>query len=327
MLKKDKLPDIIVEKIYEFDSIHFHSSIDIHKSRKLLTNYKGTVLLTSHCPQPFTNELLEKIPLYKCVKSILSSILYRTEISSWNLSHYIMFPVPEALEPYKKHERFKKYIESHENKFVYCPSAILSEPTFKNISIREKLNISQNAFLICYIGRHNQVKGYDELKKFGELVLNKYNDIYFVIGGKEEPIRSLKHDRWIELGWIDFGNDILRDADLFVLPNAETYFDLITLEVLRIGTPILMSRTGGNKFFEAYSADCDSGIKLYEYGNLDDEMNTFYYFYEGIKKGKKEKMREQNNNIFRSSFTVKEFVDRYIQLLNTIVSTDNPNNN
>lgn len=51
--------------------------------------------------------------------------------------------------------------------------------------------------------------------------------------------------------------DLLQEVDVFVLPNRQTYYDLILLEVMRAGKPVLLTTTGGNKHFLGYK---DTGL-------------------------------------------------------------------
>ena len=42
-------------------------------------------------------------------------------------------------------------------------------------------------------GRHNEIKGYDQLKLFAEHILSKDSRFEFVIAGNEEPLTRLDH--------------------------------------------------------------------------------------------------------------------------------------
>lgn len=132
--------------------------------------------------------------------------------------------------------------------FLTCSKA--SEVKVEKDEILKKYNIPKESFIITYFGRHNEVKGYDTLKKLGEKILEKYKDVYFLIAGKEEPLKGLNHKRWIEVGWTKDPHSIVNVANLYILPNKETYFDLALLEVLSLGIKSLLSDTGGNLYFK-----------------------------------------------------------------------------
>ena len=77
--------------------------------------------------------------------------------------------------------------------------------------------------------------------------------MYISNSWKRRTDEGLKTDHWIEVGWTNDPHSLIAASDVFVLPNHETYFDLILLEVLSLGVPVVMSRTGGNKFFEQFN--------------------------------------------------------------------------
>ena len=74
---------------------------------------------------------------------------------------------------------------------------------------RKKYGIPDNAFVISYAGRHNEIKGYADLKRLGEKLLADKN-VYFLIAGKEEPMTGLKNDHWIEVGWTNDPQDVYK---------------------------------------------------------------------------------------------------------------------
>ena len=165
-------------------------------------------------------------------------------------------------------------------------------------TVREKYGIPNNAFLISYVGRHNQIKGYDVLKEIGSKILDK-KDVYMIIAGSEGPLYHLENKKWIEVGWTNDPHSIIAASNLFILPNRETYFDLVFLEVLSLGVPLLVSNTGGNKYFFDTVKDA---IK---------EINSI------MKKENKEieKSKKKNIDLFNKTFNDKEFANRYIELL------------
>ena len=301
----------------KFDIIHFHVCSDLLRTEHLLKNYKGKIILTSHSPQPTSYEIAENITdKFSLIRFLQKKYLIRKEIKSWNLAAKIMFPVKEATEPYRVNNNTRTYLIENKNKLLFCPSSIL-DISIKNtkIEICNHLNIPADSFIISFIGRHNIIKGYDQLKEIAKLILEKYSNVYFVIAGKEAPITRLEHKRWIELGWINYGNDLISASDLFILPNKETYFDLVALEVLRVGTPILMTNTGGNKHFSTYSFSETKGIYYFEYGDLNNAFNIIEDIIVAKQNNRFCEIRESNRQLFLSHFTMKSFLDRYLSCL------------
>ena len=102
-------------------------------------------------------------------------------------------------------------------------------------------------------------------------------------------------------------------SDTFVLPNKETYFDLVLLEVLSLGTPVVISNTGGNKYFEQFKMD---GIKLFDTEkdaieiierNMTFEPEAF------------SKITKENTTFYNSNFTIEKFGRNYVDLITNII--------
>ena len=177
--------------------------------------------------------------------------------------------------------------------------------------MREKYGIPRDAFVVCYVGRHNEIKGYDIVKSVGKKLLQNENN-YVVIAGKEEPLKGLNHDRWIEVGWTNDPHSIIAAADVFILPNRETYFDLIMLEVLSLGQIIVASRTGGNKYFEQF--DCE-GIQLYQ---TEKELEQKIKEIQNMSLQDRKKMMRANLDLYEKNLTVKTFAQKYVDLMRSL---------
>lgn len=294
----------------KFDFIHFHTSYELTKYLEFLKekNFNGKTILTTHTPKPTYLEIIEDWNHLK-VNNIPNTILNQLkEIDnfSFNKADILLFPDRTALEPYTVWDDFTK-IETKQ-KLRFIPTGI-NPVSFKECkdSILAKYNIPNGSFVISYVGRHNETKGFDLLKKFGEKILNKYDNIYFLIAGKEEPIKGISHERWIEVGWTNDPFSIINASNIFVLPNKETYFDLILLEVMGLNKPILLSNTGGNKYFKEKSLD----LYYFEGSNLDSMINAFE---DNIYN--KEFDNNKNKNYIINNLQTSNYVDKYLDFLN-----------
>lgn len=302
--------------LFDYDLIHFHWTEEMYLNRKFLEQYKGKVILTSHTPCVMYKEKIDKLKKsdYLLLKKWIDR-LEEIDRYAFERADYIIFPCKEAEEPY--YNTWPKYSQvKKENKYRYMPSGIVQCRAKKSREdIRRIYNIPSNAFVISYVGRHNFIKGYDDLKKMGEYLL-KDNNIYFLIAGKEEPLRGLKHPHWIEAGWTDDPHSLIAASDVFILPNKETYFDLVLLEVISLGVPIVLSDTGGNKFFKQFN---ESGLMFYNsldeaYKNLQNLKNK--------SKDEREEISVRIQKIFENNFTVEKFANNYINIIAEIIKDD-----
>lgn len=99
-------------------------------------------------------------------------------------------------------------------------------------------------------------------------------------------------------------------ADIFVLPNRETYFDLIMLEALSLGTIVVASNTGGNKHFVN-----DKGVFLYD--DISKAVDIILNIWKMSPKEKNE-LNENNKKVFENQYDIAVFANNYVKLLQNL---------
>lgn len=313
-MKNDKLANNKVN-FESYDIIHFHYTFDLYKNKNKLKDYKGKIILTSHSPKPYYLEYIDKVYALFKIRLVFKILkcFEKVDKFAFERADYIFFPCKDAEEPYLKNWKFyKKFREENSNKYKY----ILTGISKKNVqtakeSIRRKYDIPLDAFVITYVGRHNEVKGYDNLKLIGEELFKLDNNIYILCAGKEEPLRGLHNKRWIEVGWTNDPYSIINAGDVFLLPNKETYFDIIFLEVISLGKFIIASNTGGNKYFKKFHTNY---IKLYDSNSEAVKMLIkikSQHFKEDL-------VKNDLIKIFENNFNEETFARNYLSLINKL---------
>ena len=299
----------------QYDIIHFHDTQSLYLRRYDLKKYKGKVLLQSHSPQPLGQEMLDVMPMaVKCFVPFAKKRLERMDKYAFNRADIIIFPCPEAEEPY--YNRWKAYAHIHDVKkmcFRYILTGIPScSPKHTREEIRRMLNVENDDFLICYVGRHNVIKGYDSLKRIGQKFLENNDNAWIICAGKETPLTKPNINRWIEIGWTSDAHSYITASDVFVLPNKETYFDIVMLEVLSLGKIVVASRTGGNKYFERNNC---KGVFLY---GIEDEAVAILQNISRMTQTERDYLGKQNMEFYKKNHTVSAMYEQYIKLLNCI---------
>ena len=297
----------------QYDIIHFHCTLDMYLCKDSLENFKGKVMLTSHSPKAFHQELLDDFAssTKRKRKKEINKIDVIDEYAFLR-ADVIIFPVKESIECYSNTwKKFPKILTKIKRKICYLPTGTLPKKYNKNnIEFRKEYAIPNDSFLIAYVGRHNEIKGYDIVKEVAKDLFKESKNVYFIIGGQQGPLYQLNDDKWIEVGWTNDPGSIINAADMFILPNKETYFDLVMLEVLSIGTPVIASYTGGNKYFEKFNT---KGIQLYKnYGELISMIHNLIC----LNSEDRDKLREKNRDIYYSNFTNEKFANRYLEIVN-----------
>lgn len=310
--------------IDEYDYVHIHQVPQIQQFKKIFPNYRGRVILTSHSPCPFSDELIERAvgAKYRLIKfvRILRPFMLHKECEAYDKADFIMFPCEGAREPYEKHEIMRKAFNRNNHKFFYIPSSLVDyHPNSTTQQKKSEFGIPNDAFVVTYFGRHTSIKGYDILTRVGLNLLDKHPNLFFLCAGTCS-LQPLHHPRWIELGFISNVDDLLPQSDLYILPNRETYFDLITLQVLRAGVPVALSYTGGNKYFHQLPMDETKGMMFFDIADTDKIVSIV----EDIMRMKDSRplqyaeMRQHNRKLYENYFTLDKYISNYLEVINNL---------
>lgn len=315
-----KLP--VPDNMWQYSSIHFHSTSDLYLfykyHRDLLVGKR--IFLTSHSPQLPSEEIFDLFKenglFQKHILDEYVKFMYHVDIEAFKIPDYIIFPSNESVEPYVLDKDVQEILASKKLNFLLTGCNELSI-NIQRDEYRKLYGVGLDEFVVGYIGRHNSVKGYDILKSVA--LLDTLGDTRFLIAGDEYPLTGLDVGNWTEVGKISGVGDFLNAIDLLVVPNRQTYFDLIVVEALSVGTPLLMSYTGGNKYFE----ECSQGIKfVYDFLNPESWANLILQ----IKKdyvNNKDAMKKSNLKLYNNFFTVNKFANDYNTLINKLKSDSN----
>lgn len=312
LTKKPKETGICFDK---YDIIFFHQAYDMYIERDKLKTYKGIVILQSHCPEPQSHEMYALQSSF--VKKTIPNLLKRYEKIdeyAFERADYLIFPCEEAEEPYFKcWDYFKELHTRKKDRIKFLLTGIVPAIAKRNrFKVLDELNIPQDSFVISYVGRHNSVKGYDILKNIASTYLQCDEGSWFVIAGKEYPLTRLNHPRWKEIGWTTDAHSYIKASDVFVLPNRETYFDLVMLEILSLGKIVVASRTGGNRYFE------NKGVKgVFLYDN-EEEAISLLKTIKAMTKEERNELEQANIQFFQENCQASSMYDSCSSVLENI---------
>lgn len=309
-------PHKVKHNLSDYKLIHFHSTDSLFQARTSLSSYKGIVVLQSHSPEPRGREMFAALPTWiKVLFPYFKKGFERMDKYAFQRADYIIFPCVEAEEPY--YHTWPFFYNFHvikPNAFKYVLTGIpQAQAKRKRDEVLSEMNIPSEAFIISYVGRHNQIKGYDNLKEIGKQYLEQDETSWILCAGREAPLKRLEHPRWKEVGWTNDPHSYIGASDLFILPNKETYFDIIMMELLSLGKIVIASNTGGNKWFVKH--DCP-GVFLY---NTLDEAISLINKVKLLSIKEKESLEAANRAFYNKYLTVERMYDSYIQLLKKLL--------
>lgn len=290
-------------------TIHVHTVVDCIKAKNFI-NYRNLshikIVLTCHTPEPPSTENYQSMKSLGYNESFASEhkrLMQIIERKAFEYADIFIFPSAEAMEPYfEMIPDFEEWICNKKIHYLLTGAKSLE---------RTVTGGKDKAISICFLGRHNQVKGYDILKNAASRLLEKHPNIYFNIGGRAESgVEPLDHPRWVEHGWVN-PNDIFRKSQIFVLPNRSTYFDLILVEAISTGIHIIASNTGGNK---TMYREVDGLIDLFD-GSAEDLVNKVENAITRLSDGRNQELI----NIYEEKFTPKAFGQNYLDIVKCIL--------
>ena len=298
-------------------SIHVHTVAEVVKIKNYLRkNYLDNikVILTCHTPESFAKEQYAlSIAGGQSEKRarIIENMWLSLEKQGYREADVIIFPSKEAMEPLL-HDipEFKDIVKTKDIRFMATGSKRICSSLTKE-EAKKKYGVGGKT-VIGYIGRHNSVKGYDLLKEAAQKILNQRDDVVFLIGGAQgNEFAPLDNPSWIEASWVN-PSDMLRAVDVFALPNRQTYYDLVLLEVLSMGIPVVATATGGNKSVKEIADDLV--LCSVDSGSLADAIVNVISLSQNELAAKGERLQERYENYF----TEKHMAERYVETIRQI---------
>lgn len=299
-----------------YDIVHFHSTKDMYKQRESLKEFNGKTIITSHSPIPLSQELYAACATGFERRFFKKRMSEFEEMDKWSFlnADYIIFPCPDAEEPYYNNwADYKNIKEKKKDSYRYVLTGISPKKALlTKDEIRDRYGIGKNDFTVVYVGRHNEVKGYGNLKNIGKKMLDGKTNTKFLIAGKEGPLTKLENPNWIEVGFTKDPYSIIAAGDVFLLPNNETYFDLVFIEVMSLGKIIVASRTGGNRYYEKAGA---KGVFLYD--TLDEAREIIEHI-RTMPSNEKSALEKANKEFYENNLTGKVFYENYKKVISEL---------
>ena len=140
--------------------------------------------------------------------------------------------------------------------FIYAPNGVdLEDYESYTKAINSNSKKQNSNIAIGYLGRISEEKNLLNLVKGIEMLNDKGNIILKIAGPKSKYLEKiLSHAVSIEIEYVGpkYGNeklDFISSLDLFVHPSLADVFSIAAMEVLTVGTPLLISRTSKASHF------------------------------------------------------------------------------
>lgn len=182
---------------------------------------------------------------YKLNKNDIYFAVVKKEVYAYENASVIVCPTDYSLESYfKSHSEYREKLKAVP-KHLIISTVTLPKQILGRWKTRELLNINSKEMAIGFIGRYNSDKGYDRFLSIAKSYQANHNISFFSAGAGE---LAEEDENINNLGWRKDIADIILAMDLIIIPNRVTYFDLLPIESLMLGTPVAITGVGGNRW-------------------------------------------------------------------------------
>ena len=146
--------------------------------------------------------------------------------------------------------------------FIYAPNGIDIEdfPSQENGNKEHSSNVNDLTIIIGYLGRISEEKNLLNLVKAIEMFEGNTDIVFKIAGPKSGYLdKILSYNPNINIDWVgpQYGDDkvtFIKSLDLFVHPSEADVFSIAAMEVLAVGTPLLITRTSKAAHFYSSNA-------------------------------------------------------------------------
>lgn len=234
--------DIVILDCHDAFAAYFASSIKFPCKKILVVHSHeiGSQALNMLKIRNGKNFLIEKVALFM-------------EKIGYEKSDYISFPGKGAMNTLLTDRKdLKRLLDKKEIKILYTGI----EVPFKKSIGTENLKISNNLPIkLLFVGRLVEDKGFDLVLEAVKILNDQgYNFALSIVGwGDADKIKKYLNennlnDKVFLLGALPHENvlKLMEEHDILVAPHRRSVFDLVMLEAMHIGLPIISTAVGGN---------------------------------------------------------------------------------
>lgn len=282
------------EKIYKsyhvsrYPIVYFHDVFSLACCIHLIPAHQ-IVILQSHCPELPHNELHE----LSHVTDGMVSWATQAEKMAFARADDLVFPNEGAVEIYSS-------LISHHSRIHFLATGAMPVGTLQRFPLDSDLTY------LLFVGRRNYIKGFDIILEAFKSCREYRRDVRLVIVGKGTPVFE---DGVIDVGFSARPHDWINSCDFVLSCNRQSYFDLLVLETLSVGTPLIISTTMGHRFFENHKSAGILTIDEPTSGNLSAVLMS-----DALDKKNNNKMtRNSNQKLFDQYFTAEKYRERLEQ--------------
>ena len=296
-----------IDEIKSSDVVVFHD----HRlaSAYLLNSNRPSnqkIIIMPHAPTDLSAEIIENWKL-SLGNSRIWNIIYRSlakrELRTLLSADSLLIPCRYALDGYftSMPERGSLF----QLPFYELPSGVRPlKATQSPYKVRTSWGVDSKK-IVGFFGRKHPHKGYDIFCQAAELAYRYKKDIVFVSAGSGPISPPLHLPNFLDLGYLTTElADAIAAVDLVIVPNRVCYFDLVILEAMSLGKPVLTTPVGGSR--------CLNSPGIFFVNDLSAE-NLMMAIDELLSKSDLEEAGKLNVEVFEDMYSLQPFARRHLE--------------
>lgn len=273
-------------KAKDYKYIYFHDCETFEHCRELIS-YKQVVIIQSHSP-----ELPSEEAIANGVDKHYSMFLEKAEKNAFQRADIIVFPNEECVQLYSS-------LTFDENKIKYILSGAQSQKDLRAYPLdNSKINL-------LYIGRRNNIKGFDRVMEAFQQASSIRNDINLILIGAGSKVEG---KNIYDIGFSNTPQNWYNSVDYVINANRKSYFDLSVIEALSANAKIILDANFGHKFYLNKSSD----ILTFDPNNRNSLRDIL------LSEIKNSVNNNFNRQLFLKELSDVKYFERFLSFKNTI---------
>jgi glycosyltransferase involved in cell wall biosynthesis len=308
------LPHLYMSLISKLDNhiIHSHNNHSLTNFSHGITPSKRKIILTFHSKGSIVSDYQGSTGLNPQCK--FAKNLRLREIKSMELADIITFPSRGAKSLMESEFNYVNFLREKDIRIIYNGIEI---DKINKFCENNSNDWGTSKFRIINIAEHVTQKRIDLILDALAILKNEFDFEFINIGSgilTEELLNKTKKlglkERVNFIGKLKNQEviELLKSSNVFVLPSENVVFDLVTLEAMAVGLPVIVSADGGN--LETIK-DGFNGLSMQK-GNLGNLINHIRYIYQNKEKAKQ--MGLEAKKLVYNKYSSKQMFNEYMKL-------------
>ncbi len=323
-IKESRIYRRLFRKITKFDPYPLHI-----RAAKIINKHPVDIFHAHQIEFP-VNEFKKHL-INKNIKIVITS---HVTVNQYNDSRgYADRYIPVA--KYVKNILIQKGYPKHlMNTITNGIDTSMFKPSRNNHHIKEKYQIPQNSIVVSFVGRKQEVKGYDIFLQLAQYLLERYNNVYIISVGPEpsgtEKEKTYQHRKEIEhilsknKKFIDLPPlkhkslvEIYQITDITILLSKGEPQGMTMVESISSGCITLSTATGG---ITETIKDNYNGFLMPESASIEDVIKKVEFIIKNLSSRKMEEIKANGRKIALEKFDTKTITNKLESLYKEIIN-------